>query len=87
MKQFDYIEFNDATMVFDAEKYTPEQALEIAKKADDVYDDFKVEDVKEKYCAFRFDPDTCQEAWGTNGAYFIVPQGRRGSFKVYVVGV
>ncbi len=84
MKTFEYLEFNDDSFVFDSKLYTKEEALEIVKEAG-VFEDYTVDDVKESYCAYRFSPSICQPEWGTNGAYFLVEDNARGSFKVWVI--
>lgn len=84
-KAFDYMEFNNDSMVFRQEKYTKQQALEIAKEENEEFNDRLIDDVKEEFVAYRFDPYYCQPEFGSNGAYMIVPKGARGSFPVWVI--
>lgn len=85
IKRFNYGEFDNNDFVFNQDKYSKEEALSIAQKETDSFDDYTVEDVKEAYVAYRFDPSYCQHEFDSNGAYFYVPKGSRGSFPVWVI--
>jgi len=85
-KIFDYMEFNDDSFVFAQDKYTKETALERAKEETDVFDDYTIDDIKENYVAFRFNPHYCQSEFGSNGYYTFVKKRAIGSFAVWVIG-
>lgn len=84
-KEFSYLQFNDDSMVFAKDQYTKEQALQIAKEECEEFENRTLDDVKEGYVKYKFDPGYCQEEWGTNGAYFGCEKGARGSFPVWVI--
>lgn len=101
MSKFDFMGFStgggyDEMFVANAQKYTPEQVIEICKREYDwrfmetgVYRAKNerrcrfptMKDVKKHACAFRFTDDPDYP----DGWYTIVPVGERGSFLVWVI--
>ncbi len=81
-KKFDYMEFNNDSWVFDSETYSKEEALEIFKSEAERDEDYKVDDVKEDYVAFRLG---INKSLFPNGAYWLGMKGKRGAFKVWVI--
>ena len=81
MRKFDYMEFSDYSYVFDAEKYTKEEALKIHNEETESFD-ATIDDVKEDYVAFRLGIDNYEFP---DGAYWRGMKGRPGAFKVWVI--